>query len=751
MTRKHPSVGGILLALAAMLGATAAMAADGFTDYGVGAPVAESRGVITAQDDEGRFIVLALSLDLSPRGWILVTDIDTGETQQCYYPEGVPNSPPYASLLSKNGRFYTFAGKTLLEFDLTTREWLFHGVPAPSESCVTGSAMVDGPDGLIYAGTHGNCHLVSFDPQTKEMKDYGQLDPAEHYVNQLVADSSGWLYAGIGTARQNLVAYNPATGERVQIAKEQDRVLGTGQVYLGEDGQVYGHAGESWYRMSKGKATEITQEDMATRQPTGAIGWGTRTGAFPDGRKLRLLNLPDRWMEIEDADGAVKRITFDYASEGASITSLGEGPEGIVYGSTVGGGNFCAIACQGDQVIGAQYSAGALWAYDVNKPWNPTGKPETLGVSAQELIEAGAAKDGHFTYLASHDIAFLHGDKFGAEGTFKLNAPAAGKYYLYVAPYQSDRYCTVQFLFDGEEIGEPYVAANPTTQIGPLLAHGPMDLRAGEHTLTIRTLETEGQEPWCAIQSVELTTEKRETLVLEDTANPRVLAQWHRDICRPRTALAHPDGKHVMMAGYAGYGLCGGGIGIYDLETGEELLLTADKELLPGHSTITLKALPNGDLVGGTSVSAPGGGHATATEGELYILDWATKKIVFHTVPVPGDGHIISIQVADDGLVYGLSSGSTFFVFDPGSKQVVHSESFRDYGGVPRHALQLGPDGKLYASCQYKRGWGPGERAPVLRQQLARVELRGPRAQVAAGLTRTVGSHVWSYEVPGLK
>ena len=48
MTRKHPSVRGILLALAAMLGATAAMAADGFTDYGVGAPAAESRGVITA-------------------------------------------------------------------------------------------------------------------------------------------------------------------------------------------------------------------------------------------------------------------------------------------------------------------------------------------------------------------------------------------------------------------------------------------------------------------------------------------------------------------------------------------------------------------------------------------------------------------------------------------------------------------------------------------------------------------------------
>jgi len=523
--------------------------------------------------------------------------------------------------------------------------------------------------------------------------------------------------------------------------------------------------------MSEGQASEIAKEDAAAAQPTGAIGWGLKSGAFPDGRKLKHYALPDRWMEIEDAQGEVRRITFDYESEGASITSLAEGPDGVVYCSTchpmhflaldtktmtlrdmgavpqVGGGNFCAIACQGDQVIGAQYSAGRLWAYDVNKPWNPTAKRETLGISAQELMKLSECKDGHFTYLSSHDVAFLHGDKFGAEGTFKLNVPADGQYHLYVAPYQSNRYCTVQFLFDGQEIGEPYVATNPTTQMGALLAYGPMELAAGEHRLTLRALETEGQEPWCAIGSAELTTEKRETLVLGDAANPRVLAQWKRDICRPRTALAHPDGKHVMMAGFAGYGLCGGGIGIYNLETREELLLTADEDLLPGHSTITLKALPDGDLVGGTSVSAPGGGHTTATEGELYILDWETKEIVFRTVPVPGDANIISIQVLADGLVYGLSSGSTFFVFDPGSREIVHSESFGDYGGVPRHALQLGPDGNLYAMLSkaiVRITPGTFEHEKLAD---APVNVSAGGALVNGLLCFASSSHVWSYRL----
>ena len=233
--------------------------------------------------------------------------------------------------------------------------------------------------------------------------------------------------------------------------------------------------------------------------------------------------------------------------------------------------------------------------------------------------------------------------------------------------------------------------------------------------------------------------------------NPRMLAQWHDDICRPRTALAHPDGKTVMMAGFAGYGLCGGGIGMYNLETNEPLLLTADKDLMPGHSTITLKALANGDLVGGTSVGAPGGGHTTATEAELYILDWKTKQVAFSMVPVSGDGNIVSIEIGPDGLVYGLSGNATFFVFDPNKKEVVHSESFSAYGGVPRHALHVGPDGKLYA---------------IMSRAIVRIapgtfeheKLADSPTNITAGgallkgvLYFAADTRFWSYSVPGLE
>lgn len=607
----------------------AAPTARGFVDHGVAAPVAESRGVVVTQDAQGHHLALACSLDNSPRGWILLTDIDTGETQQVFFPEGVPNSPPYASLLSQNGRFYTAAGPVLLEFDPASREWLFHGVPQPQAECFVGEALADGPDGRIYGGTYPNCHLVSFDPQTKQMADYGPMDPQEHYFSYLAFDQAGWAYCGIGTARYNLVAFNPKTGDRRQIIPEEERALGTTRVYRGIDGQVYGNAGEQWYQLWEGRATPIDPQAAAPRAPTGQIGWGNTRGTFPDGRKLRHYNLPERWLEVEDPQtGTVQRLIFTYQSEGASITSLVAGPDGRIYGSTahpmhffayrpdedrledwgpierIGGGNICAMDVQGPYVVGAAYSGGWLYLYDTTQPWN------------------------------------------GETG---------------------------------------------------------------------------------------------------DWPNPRLLAEYPEDICRPRTVLAHPDGHHVLMAGYMGYGRRGGGLAIYDLATHQSTLIPHE-QLIPDQSTITLKVLPDGNLVGGTSIETPGGGHPTAREGVLYLLDWATRKVVFQTVPVPGARDVFSLEVGPGGLVYGLTApGSDFFVFDPATRQVVHRESLAEYGGLPRPTLLWGPEGQLYALFTKAI-------VSIDPQTFQHHKLAEPPGPISAGaailkgrLYFAIGSHLWSY------
>ena len=572
-----------LVTLMAALILSVPVAAD-IKDLGIAVDSAECRGIVACRTPDGRNLVISASLDLGTRGWLLVTDVDSGESCQVFFPEDVPNSPAYASLLSRNGRFYTGAGKVFCEFDPAASDWLFHGVPQAETECFVGQAMADGPDGLIYAGTYPTSHLVSFDPRTKAMRDYGQLDPEEKYFTYLEFDAEGWAYAGLGTARYNIVAYDPKTGERRPLLAEAERALGTAEVYAGTDGRVYGKAGERWYRLAGGRAEAIAEGQAAPRAETGVIGWGQKTGRFPDGRKIVAYNLPEKFLEIETpgpdgAAGVMRRIPLAYKSGGSQITSLVTGPDGRVFGSSahpmhffvfdpgrdkledwgpvprVGGGNFCAMAVQGRFIAAAAYSGGFFYIYDTAKPWN------------------------------------------------------------------------------------------------------------GER----------GDDP-----------------------NPKLVARYQEDIARPRAALAYPDGRHVLMAGYMDYGRRGGGIGIYNLETGEAGLLSHE-DVVPDQSTIALKVLPDGNLVGGTSILTPGGGHEKAGEGELYILDWKTKKVVFRMIPVPSASDVASLEIGADGLVYGVAGPAPeLFVFDPKTRTIVKRESLARFGGLPRQVLARAADGTIY-------------------------------------------------------
>jgi len=609
-------------------------AEDGFTDHGVAAKVAEMRGLVTTVTGDGRCLVICTTFDYGDRGYILVTDVDSGETKQHFCPPDVPRGAPFGSLMARNGKFYTTQGRWLLEFDPAEGEWTFKGKPAGNVSAYL--CFTQGPAGMIWTGGASKTELISFNPVTREMKSHGLLDPKEHYLSYLAVGRAGWVYAGIGTARLNIIAYHPRTGEKRRLIPDNEREQGTARVFATKDGAVLGRAGKRYYRLLEGRATPIKRSEAASVISVGDIHYGGRLARFPDGRRVSEYDLETGTITVEDPKTKEKKsIHFDYVSGGALITSLAEGPNGVVYVSSchpmhlaaldtrtwqlddrgriplVGGGNFCSMACSGNTLIGAEYAGGRLWAYDVAKPWEP--------------------------------------------GASRRDKPK----------------------------------------------------------------------------------------------NPRVMGQWAKDICRPRAALAHPDGRHVMIAGFAGYGLCGGGIGIVDLETGEAALLSAEKDLLPGHSCITLRALPDGDLVGGTSVDAPGGGHATAKEAELFVLDWKTKKVVFRTVPVPDERNIISLAVSPEGLVYGVSRKAVFFVFDPAKREIVHRVQLAGCGSPARHALQFGPDGDLYGI--FNNAIMRFRPDTFAHEKVARppVRITAGGALVNGRLCFAAASHVWTWEIPG--
>ncbi len=550
---------------------------DGFADHGVAAPTSISRGTTATMTADGKCLVL---IWLSSSGSIsqLAIDVDSGESTQVPIPDATGS--PFAVLHSTRNLWYGHLDGRFYEFDPDSLTFTFAGDTPKNWA----GALTEAPDGVIWGILNLAGHLISFNPDTRELKNHGIVNE-ESWVQiprRIAADDAGWIYCGTASAKAQVVGYHIATGEIRKYIPEAQRQYGNGMVWRGTDGHVYTEAPGSewkWHRLYDGEITSIEKPEV-DRVSIRAGSQDSVFRQFGDGSSIASLDVPNRLLVVKEADGTERELRFNYESEGANITSLAAGPFGRIYGSTshtmrfftyepyvdelidhggvpaIGDGNFCAITYIGDYVYGTEYGGGRLWQVDPQKPWQPTA--------------------------------------------------------------------------EGEE------------------------------------------------------------------QNPRSLAQWARDIMRPRTILAHPDGKHVLMAGYARDGLIGGGIGIYNLETGEASLLTAKDDLFPGQSCITMKALPNGNIVGGTDVTSAWA-EQIATEAELFILDWETRKVVFHTIPVPDDVRIISVEIGPDGMVYGLSGKSQFFVFDPEKQTVVHSEDFSEYGGVPRHALHSSPDGHIYA------------------------------------------------------
>jgi streptogramin lyase len=169
---------------------------------------------------------------------------------------------------------------------------------------------------------------------------------------------------------------------------------------------------------------------------------------------------------------------------------------------------------------------------------------------------------------------------------------------------------------------------------------------------------------------------------------------------RPHALLAHPDGRHVIMGGNPARAQVGGGLLFYDTETGEQSVLKPD-ELLPDQGVKAICALPDGDLiVGSTTEAATAASPSAAPTAMLYHIDWATRRLVEKWPFEPPTAVVNDLVVAGDGIVYGLAAGNRFFAFDPRSGQFIHDEQVTQYGAVtgmqaPR-TMAIGPDGGIY-------------------------------------------------------
>ncbi len=191
---------------------------------------------------------------------------------------------------------------------------------------------------------------------------------------------------------------------------------------------------------------------------------------------------------------------------------------------------------------------------------------------------------------------------------------------------------------------------------------------------------------------------------MKDSANPRLahFSEQARDLYgRPHAVLAHPDGRHILVGGNAARVLLGSGLLIYDIRAGEGAILDR-ADLIPDQGINALVALPDGDVLVGTSTRAPTGGAAdTPKTALIYRLSLRTRAITARWPMQPETPAVRDMVVSADGLVYGLAEPSRLFVLDPGRGAFTHDEAVTGYGDVsgwqaPR-CMTIGPDGNIYA------------------------------------------------------
>jgi hypothetical protein len=177
-----------------------------------------------------------------------------------------------------------------------------------------------------------------------------------------------------------------------------------------------------------------------------------------------------------------------------------------------------------------------------------------------------------------------------------------------------------------------------------------------------------------------------------DDANPRDLGPMGGELYRPRAMEAGPHGN-VYIGGYPDYGLLGGAIGVYDPKKNEKRVY---RNIIENQSIVSLAYIDKLDLMAAAS-SVRGGTGTRAVEKEAKLILWNPKeeKKIFEIIPVPEAKTILSLAVAADGMLYGITDNEKVFVFDPEKKEIkkILALGFKE----PREvSLQPGPDSRLY-------------------------------------------------------
>ena len=361
-----------------------------FEHHGTAASVGRGFGAAATANRQGQRLVMIWVGDHSEGARRkFVVNIDTGAATEIQVDLPVWDTARGVYLSSRNLWYANFAHR-FYEFDPDALEFSHIAGTEGRRSY----ALTEDRHGRIWGAQNPDMQLIRFDPETREIVDFGQINHENwpQYARTIAIDEQGWIYAGIGAVKAQIIGFQPETGEIKSYIPDDKRQNGSGRVIRGTDNRVYAHApGVGWHLLANGDAVPIDSMPVDPA-PIPAGYHSTAVDRFPDGSRISLLDVPNRTLIVEEVDGSLREVTLDYDTPGARIYSMALGSDGAIYGGTgqpthvfrfdpmtgkltekhlYPGNHLNAMITRGDLIYAAHYSGARIYSYDITRPWMP--------------------------------------------------------------------------------------------------------------------------------------------------------------------------------------------------------------------------------------------------------------------------------------------------------------------------------------------------------------------------------------------
>ncbi len=225
-TLKRAGQAACLISLAGCLTCSPASAGQ-FETLGIPVKTAMVTATAVGVDEKGDEVLYFDCAQPGDRLFLLQVNPKTESVRQFGAPVG---EGAWAMAIGPSNCVYlgTWEDGSLLRFDPAHPEKGIEslGKPSPSQSYIW--ELVSARDGRLYGCTYPSAKLVRYNPGKAKGEDLGRLDPKEMYARSIAESTNGFLYAGIGTVRAQVVRFDPRTGQTKPLIQEDQRPSGHG-------------------------------------------------------------------------------------------------------------------------------------------------------------------------------------------------------------------------------------------------------------------------------------------------------------------------------------------------------------------------------------------------------------------------------------------------------------------------------------------------------------------------------------------